>query len=107
MGAIVVTVAGAVLTEQQLISWGWRLPFFVALPLGIVGVYLRTRLADTPAYDALEREAQEREKENRVSGGVKKLLTLWPFLLVCMGLVLAWNVTNYMLTSYMPTYVTD
>ena len=23
-----------------------------------------------------------------------------------MGLVLAWNVTNYMLTSYMPTYVT-
>ena len=24
-----------------------------------------------------------------------------------MGLVLAWNVTNYMLTSYMPTYVTD
>ena len=28
-------------------------------------------------------------------------------MLVCMGLVLAWNVTNYMLTSYMPTYVTD
>ena len=27
-------------------------------------------------------------------------------MLVCMGLVLAWNVTNYMLTSYMPTYVT-
>jgi MHS family proline/betaine transporter-like MFS transporter len=28
-------------------------------------------------------------------------------MLVCMGLVLVWNVTNYMLTSYMPTYVTD
>ena len=27
-------------------------------------------------------------------------------MLVCIGLVLAWNVTNYMLTSYMPTYVT-
>ena len=36
----------------------------------------------------------------------KEIFTLWPFLLVCMGLVLAWNVTNYMLTSYMPTYVT-
>ena len=28
-------------------------------------------------------------------------------MLVCMGLALVWNVTNYMLTSYMPTYVTD
>ena len=106
MGAIVVTVAGAVLTEQQLLDWGWRLPFFVALPLGVVGVYLRTRLADTPAYLALEKEAQEREKANRTGSELKEIARLWPFLLVCMGLVLAWNVTNYMLTSYMPTYVT-
>ena len=107
LGAIVVTVAGATLSEDQLLSWGWRIPFFVALPLGIVGVYLRTRLADTPAYAALEQEADEREKEHRTSEEAKKLAGLWPFVLVCMGLVLAWNVTNYMLTSYMPTYVTD
>ncbi|MCW2819128.1 MAG: ral substrate transporter [Marmoricola sp.] len=110
MGAIVVTVAGAVLTEDQLLSWGWRIPFFVALPLGLVGVYLRTRLADTPAYAALEREADEREREHRSSDqatGLARLAGLWPFVAVCMGLVLAWNVTNYMLTSYMPTYVTD
>ena len=106
MGAIIVTVAGAALTDQQLLDWGWRLPFFVALPLGVVGVYLRTRLADTPAYLALEKEAQDREQANRTSSELKEIVRLWPFLLVCMGLVLAWNVTNYMLTSYMPTYVT-
>jgi MHS family proline/betaine transporter-like MFS transporter len=104
MGAIVVTVAGAALTDQQLLDWGWRVPFFVALPLGLVGVYLRTRLADTPAYLALEKESEEREKEQK--GEFKEIFTLWRFMLVCMGLVLAWNVTNYMLTSYMPTYVT-
>jgi MFS transporter, MHS family, proline/betaine transporter len=106
MGAIIVTAAGAVLTDQQLLDWGWRLPFFVALPLGVVGVYLRTRLADTPAYLALEKDAQDREEANRTSSELKEIVRLWPFLLVCMGLVLAWNVTNYMLTSYMPTYVT-
>ncbi len=107
LGAIIVTVAGAALTDDQLLSWGWRIPFFVALPLGIVGVYLRTRLADTPAFLALEKESEEREKEQRSTGGeLKKIAHLWPFMLVCMGLVLAWNVTNYMLTSYMPTYVT-
>jgi MFS transporter, MHS family, proline/betaine transporter len=106
MGAIVVTVAGAVLTDDQLLSWGWRIPFFVALPLGIVGVYLRTRLADTPAFLALEKEADAREKEQRAGNELRKIAHLWPFMLVCIGLVLAWNVTNYMLTSYMPTYVT-
>ena len=106
MGAIVVTVAGAVLTDDQLLAWGWRIPFFVALPLGIIGVYLRTRLADTPAFLALEKEAEAREKELRAGSELKKIANLWPFMLVCMGLVLAWNVTNYMLTSYMPTYVT-
>jgi MHS family proline/betaine transporter-like MFS transporter len=106
MGAIIVTVAGAVFSDEQLLGWGWRLPFFVALPLGVVGVYLRTRLADTPAFLELEKEAQEHEKANRTGTEFKEILELWPFLLVCMGLVLAWNVTNYMLTSYMPTYVT-
>ena len=106
MGAIVVTVAGAVLTDDQLLAWGWRIPFFVALPLGIIGVYLRTRLADTPAFLQLEKEAEAREKELRAGSELKKIANLWPFMLVCMGLVLAWNVTNYMLTSYMPTYVT-
>jgi MHS family proline/betaine transporter-like MFS transporter len=107
MGAIVVTVADATLSDSQLLSWGWRIPFFVALPLGIVGVYLRTRLADTPAFAALEEEANEREKSNRAGGEARKLASLWRFVLVCMGLVIVWNVTNYMLTSYMPTYVTS
>ncbi len=107
LGAIVVTAADAAFTEDQLLSWGWRIPFFVALPLGFVGVYLRTRLADTPAFAALEREAEERDKAQRHPHETRTLLKLWPYMLVCMGLVLVWNVTNYMLTSYMPTYVTD
>ena len=106
LGAIVVTVADAALSEQQLLSWGWRIPFFVALPLGVVGVYLRTRLADTPAFAALEKESEDKEKANKTGEEAKILARLWPFVLVCMGLVIVWNVTNYMLTSYMPTYVT-
>lgn len=106
-GALVVTVADATLGEAQLLSWGWRIPFFVALPIGVVGVYLRTKLADTPAFEAMEKEVEEREKINRTGDEAKILAELWRFVLVCMGLVIVWNVTNYMLTSYMPTYVTD
>ncbi|MFI8597150.1 MFS transporter [Rothia koreensis] len=108
MGAIIATIMTGVLTDEQMVSWGWRLPFFLALPLGFVGVYLRSKLADTPAYLQLEKEAEKAEKSNR--GGAKKggefknILKLWPSMLICTGLVLAWNVTNYMLTSYIPVY---
>ena len=108
MGALTVTLAGALLTDDQLLSWGWRLPFFVALPLGLIGVYLRTRLEDTPAFEALERQEAARKKQDGIAGQeARKLAHIWKFVLVCMGLVIVWNVTNYMLTSYIPTYVTE
>lgn len=49
LGAATVTLVSAALSPEDLVSWGWRLPFFVALPLGFVGIYLRMRLGDTPA----------------------------------------------------------
>jgi MHS family proline/betaine transporter-like MFS transporter len=104
LGAGVSTLVGAVLSDQQMLSWGWRLPFFLALPLGIIGVYLRARLGDTPAFLQLEKESDQREKDNKVSGQFRDIFRLWPNMLACVGLVLAWNVTNYMLTAYMPSY---
>ena len=107
MGAVMVTVVSALTTEAQLDSWAWRIPFFLALPLGLVGLYLRSRLADTPAFAAMEKESEDREKENRAAQEAGELARLWPFVLVCSGLVIVWNVTNYMLTAYVPTYLTD
>ncbi len=104
LGAGVSTLVAAVLTDQQMLSWGWRLPFFLALPLGVIGVYLRAKLADTPAFLQLESESETRERENKVGGQFRDIFRLWPNMLACIGLVLAWNVTNYMLTAYMPSY---
>ncbi|QDP96170.1 MFS transporter [Microlunatus elymi] len=108
LGASIATVMTAVLSDQQMLSWGWRLPFFVALPLGLIGVYLRTKLADTPAYLQLEKESEQSEQQKaKEPGEFKKIFKLWPNMLACIGLVLAWNVTNYMLTAYMPTFFSE
>lgn len=105
LGASMAAVMTAVLSQEQLLSWGWRIPFFIALPLGAVGLYLRTKLADTPAFEAMEKDSEKREKEHRVGTQLKDTFKLWPNMLVCTGLVIAWNVANYMLTSYMPSYI--
>jgi MHS family proline/betaine transporter-like MFS transporter len=106
-GASIATVLGTVLSTDALLSWGWRVPFLVALPLGLVGLYLRMRLEESPAFTQL----MESEQERHVSSATDELRTVftkyWPTMLLCGGLVLTWNVTNYMLTSYMPTYLTD
>jgi MHS family proline/betaine transporter-like MFS transporter len=46
-------VMARVLSEAELASWGWRLPFFAAVPLALVGVYLRLRIPDSPAFRAV------------------------------------------------------
>ena len=52
--SLFVAILHGVLTTEQLHSWGWRLPFLLAFPLGYVGVYIRRKLDETPHFKALE-----------------------------------------------------
>ena len=51
--------AGAILSSTlsaaALQTWGWRVAFLVALPLGVVGLYVRFRLEETPDFRAVQR----------------------------------------------------
>ena len=47
----------AVLSDEALLTWGWRVAFLVAAPLGLVARYIRRRLQETPTFDAAERPA--------------------------------------------------
>lgn len=44
---------GATLTEQQLFSWGWRIPFIASALLVWVGLYVRLRIEETPDFQKL------------------------------------------------------
>jgi len=41
---------GAVLSDQQFLSFGWRLPFIASAALVLIGLYVRLRIAETPAF---------------------------------------------------------
>ena len=38
------------LSEEDLMSWGWRIPFIFGLFIGLVGLYIRSHLAESPIY---------------------------------------------------------
>ncbi|KOV71092.1 glycine betaine/L-proline transporter ProP [Streptomyces sp. MMG1121] len=103
-GAGLVTLMTALLSSEDLLSWGWRIPFLIAGPMGIIGLYLRMRLEETPAFAA---EVEKAEAERPKVPLREMVAGQWKALLLCMGLVLVFNVTDYMLLSYMPSYLTS
>ncbi|TDT41277.1 MHS family proline/betaine transporter-like MFS transporter [Streptomyces sp. BK208] len=103
-GAGLVTLMTALLSDGDLTSWGWRIPFLIAGPMGIVGLYLRMRLEETPAFAA---EVEKAEATRRKVPLREMVTGQWRALLLCVGLVLVFNVTDYMLLSYMPSYLTS
>ncbi|MGP2438993.1 MFS transporter [Streptomyces sp. JW3] len=111
--ASLVTALTAGLGTDTMDAWGWRIPFLVAGPLGVVGLYLRMRLDDTPAFLKLEQgnvhvSDAANAVETTARGDLAKIFRQhWRMLVLCVALVGAYNVTDYMLLSYMPTYLSD
>ena len=109
LGAAVVTVLQTVLGEDspELLSWGWRIPFLLALPMGMIGLYLRYRLEETPAFSQLSESSEEQGQQSFREFFRAAARYGWKPVLVCAGLVIVFNVTNYTLTTVVPTYLTE
>lgn len=103
LGALLMLGFSLLLGESRMHDWGWRLPFIVAAPLGLSGLYLRSRMEDTPIFREIERAGATEPGHMRE---LADLLRKYAKPLVVMGmLVIALNVVNYTLLSYMPTYL--
>ncbi|KMS65993.1 MFS transporter [Prauserella rugosa] len=128
LGAAVATTVTTVVPEQALLSWGWRIPFLVAGPLGLIGLYVRTRLEESPAFEQQTGRHDTSEGDRRAGDtgsessapdssepprrSVREqfrdtVIKPWRPLLVCIGLVVTYNVVNYTLTQYFPTYLSE
>ncbi len=89
------------LGDAAMHEWGWRIPFLVAGPIGLIGMYVRSKMEDTPIF----REEMAAAEARRPPGLGALARDYWRPLLVVGGLVVALNVVNYSLLSYMPTYL--
>ena len=49
--ATLVFIPVAALPEEQLLSWGWRVPFWMSIAVAVVGYVIRRKLDETPAFE--------------------------------------------------------
>ena len=83
------------LTHDQLLSWGWRLPYFFGMLVGPAGLYIRWRLSETPEFLAAH-------KPETVP--IRELLTRQPVaVLLALGASIISNSSFYILL-YIPTF---
>jgi MHS family proline/betaine transporter-like MFS transporter len=102
LGAAVAAATSLALTgllaPAQLAAWGWRLAFLVAVPLGLVGLYLRARVPDGPAF----REATVGRARFPLGTALR---TARRGMLVFAGWIAMVTVGGYLLFGYLPTYL--
>jgi len=102
IGSLFSVVIIQLLGQHTLDSWAWRIPFLAAVPMGLVGFYIRNRLEDTPRFHALREARIVEHNPLRTALTSKRHLA-------AIGMTIALPALNgpgyYILFVYMPTYL--
>ncbi len=92
---------------DAMVNGGWRIPFLIALPLGIIAVALRSRLPESPAFEAVHEIPDKGNPDSIfVRHSLAKVIRMyWPQILIGIAMIAADGTASYTLTSYIPTYL--
>lgn len=101
-GALVAATMSASLAPAEFVEWGWRVPFLLAGPLGLIGLILRFRINETPAFEQIR-------DEDRVAGSplLHSLRHHRKSIFTVFGLAMVAALGMYLLTSFMTTHLVD
>ncbi|RMT82922.1 MFS transporter [Pseudomonas viridiflava] len=98
--AVVAYTLEASLSAEAMGSWGWRLPFLIAAPLGLVGLYLRWKLDETPAFQVVKQE------QTVAHSPLTETLRHHAGAICCLGAFVSLTALSfYMFTTYFATYL--
>lgn len=100
MAAGFATGLTAVLSDEAMTSWGWRVPFVFGLLIGPVGYYIRRHVDESPAV-------RESSNDDTKADGRSPVLTVfrdhWGGLLMAGGALVVSTALNFIL-QYLPTF---
>lgn len=86
------------LTHEQLVAWGWRIPFVIGACLAIVAAFMRRHMHETEAF-------LEASKGPKRTSSLRGLLNYPREVAIVVGLTAGGTAAFYTFTTYMQTFV--
>lgn len=100
-GAGIVALISAVLSPEELHAWGWRIPFFLAIPLGIVALWLRVKMEETPGFLRQQQQPQHPQHPQASADLIHTLKAI----VTGIGRLMVWSAAGYTYLVIMPAYL--
>lgn len=114
--ALMIWILTEVLGDAQMLDWGWRVPFLVAAPLGLIAFYIRSKLSESPAFrEAIAEMQQETDPHGHAQGTdaaqhtgiVWTIRTEWRQMALLGGYISVTGLSFYMFSTYMTTFLRE
>ncbi len=111
VGSLVATLMYSLIGADNpfMIDWAWRFPFWVALPLGYITHWIRTHLEDSPVYNVMRDQVENKSGDVSEDEAAKPFRTLfrkhWKILLISFGACVLNAVGFYAVLTYLPNYL--
>ena len=102
-GSTLALVMNLTLSPEAILLWGWRVPFLLAGPLGLIAHYIRTKLEDAPAFKkAADQMSAKKEAPKPVRLVFKKYRKR---LMVSIAATMVNAIGFYLVLTYLPVYL--
>lgn len=99
-GAIIAAGLAQVMPTADFDTWGWRIPFILGFFIGIIGLYIRTKLDESPVF------MEAKEAGHTSEAPVKEALQQnYKEILLGIGIYLAVTIPFYIQTVFMPSFM--
>jgi MFS transporter, MHS family, proline/betaine transporter len=102
-----VALTRAFVAETDFATWGWRIPFLVSLPLGLIALLVRLRMEESVAFEEI---AKEKEIKRAPALGVLKARPTAVLVVIALALTSNasyWTVFTYLSTLLQTQHVVD
>jgi MHS family alpha-ketoglutarate permease-like MFS transporter len=88
-----------ILTEEEMKTWGWRIPFLIGAVLSVIAFYIRSTLDETASFNQV--------KGNTRKGTIKELLRYPKAIVTVIGLTLGGTIAFYTYSVYMQKFLVN
>ncbi len=99
-GALMATILANIMSAEDFDSWGWRIPFILGFFIAMVGLYIRNKLDESPAF--MDAKETGHLSDRPVS---EALRTNYKEILLGIGIYLSVTIPFYIQTVFMNSFM--